>query len=138
MFGFVVFFAPALQRLGSSLAVAALATAVVGLGMLVGGLVVRRLTNRLPDAHLILVGAMLVAAGYLLASDMALAAVLAAAGLTGIGQSALHSTLQRWATEAAPDARGLGTALFATGAFGGAGLAALAGAFLPEHPHGWP
>ena len=133
VFGFVVFFAPALQSLGSSLAVAALGTGTVGLGMVVGGIVVRRLTGRVADAHLLLAGASLLTAGYLLAADMALAPILAAAALAGIGQAALHSTLQRWATEAAPDARGLSTALFATGAFGGAGLAALTGALLPEH-----
>ena len=132
VFGFVVFFAPALPRLGSSVAVAALGTSAVGLGMLVGGIVARRLTNRVPDAHMRLAGALLLTAGYLLAADTALAPILAAAALAGIGQSGLHSTLQRWATEAAPDARGLSTALFATGAFGGAGLAARAGAVLRE------
>lgn len=78
-------------------------------------------------------GAALLAVGYLLAADMVLAPILAAAAFAGLGQSALHSTLQRWATDAAPDARGLGTALFATGAFGGASLAALAGVLLHGH-----
>ena len=132
VFGFVVFFAPALQKLGSSPMVAALGTGAVGFGMLAGGIAVRRLSGRLGDAQLILAGGALLTAGYLLAADMTLAPNLAAAALAGVGQSALHSTLQRWATEAAPDARGVSTALFATGAFGGAGLAALAGVLLPE------
>jgi MFS family permease len=85
--------------------------------MLVGGIAVRRLSGPLSDPRLILAGAALLTIGYLLAADMALAPILAAAALAGLGQSALHSTLQRWATDAAPDARGLGTALFATGAF---------------------
>lgn len=133
VFGFVVFFAPALQGTGSSIMVAAVATGAVGLGMLVGGIAVRRLSGRPSDAQLILAGVALLTLGYLLAADMALAPILAAAGLAGLGQAALHSTLQRWATDAAPDARGLGTALFATGAFGGAGLAALAGVLLHGH-----
>ena len=133
VFGFVVFFAVALQQLGSSLAVAALSTGILGLGMLAGGFGVRRLTNRVADRHLIVAGAMTLSLGYLLAAELTPAAMLAAAALAGLGQSALHSTLQRWATEAAPEARGLSTALFATGAFGGAGLAALAAALLAEH-----
>ena len=51
VFGFVVFFAPALQRLGTSIIVAALATGAVGLGMLLGGIAVRRVSGRLSDGH---------------------------------------------------------------------------------------
>jgi MFS family permease len=67
--------------------------------------------------------------GYVVAVHVEPGTVLTAGVLTGLGQSALHATLQRWATEAAPTARGLSTSLFATGAFVGAGLAAL----LPSH-----
>ncbi|HYB25221.1 MAG TPA: hypothetical protein VEF89_01265 [Solirubrobacteraceae bacterium] len=101
--------------------------------MLVGGIAVRRLSGRVSGTQLILAGSALLTAGYLLAFGMAFPPILAAAGLAGFGQSAHHSTLQQWATDAAPDARGLRTALFATGAFGGAALAALAGVLLPEH-----
>jgi len=71
------------------------------------------------------------ARGYLVAVDQALATILVAAVLAGVGQSALHATFQRWATEAAPQAPGV-TASFATGALGGAALAALVGEVIPR------
>ncbi len=132
VFGFVVFFAPVLQHVGWTTQIAALGTGAVGIGMLLGGILVRRLTGQVRDAYLLLGGAAIMTAGYLLATGHGLAPVMIAAALTGIGQSAVHTTLQRWSTLAVPQARGVSTALFATGAFGGAALATLLGTTLPD------
>lgn len=132
VFGFILFFPPALAHLGQSAPIAALSTAAIGAGMLLGGMAVRPLTGKLSDRTLIAAGAALLAAGYAVTTAPNLPTLLTAAALVGIGQSALHATLQRWATQAAPDARGTSTALFATGTFVGAGAAALLGAILPS------
>jgi predicted MFS family arabinose efflux permease len=131
VFGFIVFFPSVLQHAGWPAGMAALSTGAVGAGMLLGGIVVRPLTGRAKDAHLLLAGAAVMTTGYLLATGHALAVVMTASALTGTGQSAVHTTLQRWATLTAPRARGVSTALFATGAFSGAALATLLGTALP-------
>jgi predicted MFS family arabinose efflux permease len=131
VFGFIVFFPLAAQHAGASVVFAAGTTAAVGIGMIVGGLIVRRMTAVVPDRIIVAAGAAVLAAGYLVGIANFVPSLLAAAALVGVGQTAIHATLQRWATEAAPDARGVSTALFATGTFGGAGLAALVGAGLP-------
>lgn len=131
VFGFIEFFPLALQHAGTTTSVSALSTAAIGIGMIAGGLTTRRLTGRIDDRALIGVGAGVLAAGYVLALALHPATLLVGASLIGIGQSALHATLQRWATEAAPDARGVSTALFATGTFGGAGLASIVGSAAP-------
>ena len=133
VFGFIVFYAPALTSAGRSPAISALGVAGVGIGMLLGGLVVGRLTGQIADRRLIAIGASILTVGYLVATDITLPTILAASVLTGIGQSGIHSCLQRWATEAAPEARGVSTALFAAGAFSGAGLAALLGVVIAGH-----
>jgi MFS family permease len=131
VFGFIVFFPPALQHGGWTASIAALSTGAVGIGMLLGGILVRPLTGRTRDANLLISGAAAMTAGYLLAIGHTIAFIIAAAALTGLGQSAVHTTMQRWATLAAPRARGVSTALFATGAFGGAALATLLGTGIP-------
>ena len=133
VFGFIVYYAPALTSAGRSPAISALGVAGVGIGMLLGGLVARRLTGQITDRRLIAIGASILTVGYLVATDITLPTILAASVLTGIGQSGIHSCLQRWATEAAPEARGVSTALFAAGAFSGAGLAALLGVVIAGH-----
>ena len=133
VFGFVAFFPLALEHQGTSVPLAGAGTAAVGVGMMLGGYFVRRLTGSRPDGHLIGAGASILALGYATALVPVAAALILGASLTGLGQSAVHAPLQRWATEAAPEARGLSTAAFATGAFGGAGLATVLGSVLPDH-----
>jgi MFS family permease len=73
---------------------------------------------------LIVAGASMLAAGYLLATAVPLpAGILAASLLAGGAYAFLHSSLQTWATEVVPDARGTATALFATFLFVGAACA---------------
>lgn len=132
VFGFIVFFPLGIEHLGAPPSVAALSTAAVGIGMIVGGFLVRRLTGVLADRALTAGGAALLAIGYALAAVPSPITLFIAATLAGFGQSALHAVLQRWASEAAPDARGVSAALFGLGIFGGAGLAALLGAVLPN------
>jgi MFS family permease len=130
VFGYIVFFAPALEHLGFSASIAALATGVVGLGMLMGGILVRRVGTRVNARVLLALGAAILTCGYLFGLDISLANLFVGAFLVGFGQSGVHSTLQRRAADAAPRARAVGTAMFATGVFVGAGLATLSGAIF--------
>lgn len=70
-------------------------TAAVGVGMMLGGYFVRRLTGSRTDGHLIGAGASILALGYATALVPAAAALILGALLTGLGQSAVHATLQR-------------------------------------------
>jgi MFS family permease len=131
VFGFIVFFPGGIEHLGAPPTVAALSTAAVGAGMILGGFLVRRVTGRLDDRVLTAGGATLLTIGYVFAAVPTVSTLFIAAAFAGFGQSALHAVLQRRAAEAAPDARGVSAALFGLGIFGGAGLAALLGAGLP-------
>lgn len=66
----------------------------------------------------VLAGALLLAAAF-----QNVATILAASVLIGIGYSFMHSSLQTWATEVAPEARGTAVVLFVTAVYGGASIA---------------
>jgi len=136
--GLTTFFAPALQARGVSAAAAGLVVAGYGLATLVGSRVVKRLTVRVSAVVLIVAGGAMLVPGYLLAAAVpGVAGILAASLLAGAAFAFLHSTLQTWATEVVPEARGTATALFATmlflGAAAGTGLAA-----GPAERHSYP
>jgi predicted MFS family arabinose efflux permease len=136
--GLTTFFAPALQARGVSAATAGLVVAGYGLATLVGSRVVKRLTLRVSAVFLIVAGGVMLVPGYLLAAAApGVAGILAASLLAGAAFAFLHSTLQTWATEVVPEARGTATALFATMLFLGAaaGTALAAG---PAEKHSYP
>jgi MFS family permease len=120
--GFFVFFAPALETTGVNAAVAGLVVAAYGLAVLIGSRVVKAIASSTPAWLLIAIGGTMGIFGYLLvAVDQHLIAVLGSSLLIGGCYSLLHSTLQAWSTDIAPDARGVAAALFVTAAFlGGA------------------
>lgn len=123
--GFVTFLAPALEAQGHSSAVAGLVVATYGVAVLVGSQAVKGVVRRgrASPPGLVATGGALLLAGYLLAAgDQAVPNVLAASVLVGSGFALLHSTLQTWATELAPDARGAATSLFVTAVFTGAAI----------------
>ncbi len=122
--GLTTYFASALQSRGVSAAMAGLIAAGYGVAALVASFVVKRLAVGRSAPMLIVAGASMLAAGYLLATAVPLpAGILAASLLAGGAYAFLHSSLQTWATEVVPDARGTATALFATFLFVGAACA---------------
>jgi predicted MFS family arabinose efflux permease len=68
-------------------------------------------------------GSILLVAFLVAASAQAIPNILLASLLIGVGYSFMHSTLQTWATEVAPEARGTATSLFVTAVFTGASIA---------------
>lgn len=118
--GCLTYWPAALQSLGTNPAVAGLAVACFGLGVVAGS---RRVgVTRWPRRTVMLTGGATITAALTLAAftgRVGPAAMLVAAVVLGVGFSALHASLQGWATEAAPEARALVIALFASALFTG-------------------
>jgi predicted MFS family arabinose efflux permease len=131
--GFIVFFAAALESTGTSAAVAGLVVATYGVAVLVGTQVVKQIASRVPAWSLISIGGAMAVAGYLVAAlDHHLVAILVASVLIGGCYSVMHSTLQAWATDIAPEVRGTAAALFVSGAFTGGAIGSGLGAYLVQ------
>lgn len=129
MVGFITFLAPALEAHGESAALAGLVVASYGVAILLGMALLRRVIGATgaPAAALIATGGALLLAAYLTAAaDQGPPSILLASVVIGLGYCFLHSTLQTWATEVVPDARGTATSLFVTAVFAGAAIATAA------------
>jgi predicted MFS family arabinose efflux permease len=127
--GFLVYLAPALESTGQNPAVAGLVVAVYGAAVLLGTQIVKRVASRVPGWVPILIGGVMVIAGYLVAAlGQQVPEILFAGAMLGGCYAFLHSGLQSWATDVAPEARGTSTALFVTGAFTGAAIGSGVGA----------
>ncbi|MEU8898830.1 MFS transporter [Nocardia sp. NPDC048505] len=134
LLGVMTFFAAALQARGSSATVAGLATVAYGLGVVLASRMVKALTRRLPVAVLMLLGGAQMLVGYLLAAlriDPATVAVSTL--LLGGGWAFLHTSLQTWATEVTPHARGTAVSLFAGALFLGSATATAVAAPAAQH-----
>ncbi|MDP9019471.1 MAG: MFS transporter [Actinomycetota bacterium] len=125
MLAFLTFLAPALEATGESAAVAGVVVATYGVGVFVGLQSVKRLVRRtsLSPSHVIATGGLLLVGAYLVAaSAQTVPNVLVASVLIGAAYAFVHSTLQTWATETAPEARGTATSLFVAGVYTGAAI----------------
>jgi predicted MFS family arabinose efflux permease len=118
--GIITFMAPALQDAGLSAAVAGGTMAVYGAAVIVWTRAVRTVAARVSASWLIGIGSSLIAIGFLAAAaDPGLGGIGVAALLVAGGFAFLHSTLQTWATEVAPDLRATAVSLFAAALFTG-------------------
>lgn len=129
MVGFITYLAPALQAHGESAALAGLVVAAYGVAIFFGMQLLKRVirATRAPAPALIATGGALLLVAYLTAAaDQGPLSILVASVLIGLGYCFLHSTLQTWATEVAPEARGTATSLFVTAVFVGAAIATAA------------
>jgi predicted MFS family arabinose efflux permease len=122
--GFLTFLAPALEGHGRARLWSG-RWATYGASVFAAMQVVKRLVRRnsASGPQLITIGGILFALAYLVvAPEQAVANVLVASVLIGAAFAFLHSTLQTWATEVAPEARGTAVSLFVTGVFTGAAI----------------
>ncbi len=136
--GSFVYFAPALESSGTNSAVAGLVVATYGGAVLIGTRVVKWIAPRTPAWVPISIGGAMSISGYLVAAmDQHAVAILIASVLIGGCYAILHSTMQNWATDIAPEVRGTATALFVTGAFTGGAIGSGLGAlFVQQHLYG--
>ncbi len=136
--GFLTFLAPALEAHGVSPAIAGLAFATYGIATFAGAQAVKRLVRltAAPPAALIAGGGVLLLIAYLAAAlDQGVAGIAVASLLSGVGFAFMHSTLQTWATDVCPEARGTATAFFSGGVFTGAAIATAAVGGLASAHH---
>jgi predicted MFS family arabinose efflux permease len=124
MFGLVTYLAPALEARGQSAAVAGVVVGTYGLAVLIGTRLFRYVARRLTPALILAGGGSMLLLGFVIAAGaQTVATILVASTLAGGAYAFMHSTVQTWATDVVPEARGTATALFATAIFGGAALA---------------
>lgn len=126
MLGFLTFLAPALQTHGISSAEAGLVVAFYGVAVFASLQLVKAMLCRVSASPVVMIatgGSILFGAYLVAAQGQAVPSILATSLLIGVGYAFMHSTLQTWATEVAPEARGTATSLFVTAVFTGASIA---------------
>lgn len=122
LLGLLPYLTPAAESTGSSPTAAGAVAALYGVGLLAASRVVRRLAGRTSPVVFLAAGAAgLAVAQAALAVSQDAAVVGLAALLWGAAWAPLHSTMQAWATEVAPNARAAAVSLFAAAVFVGSG-----------------
>jgi YNFM family putative membrane transporter len=125
LLGPVTFLPATLQDGGLGVAASGSLTAVYGAAVLVCARVVKRRSRTTAPARLILIGGVQTVAAYaVLTVDHGVVPVIIGLILLGAGWAFLHSTMQTWATDAAPEARATSVSLFVTMLFCGSAVAA--------------
>lgn len=123
----------AAESAGATTTVAGLVTGVYGISVFFSSRVVGQMSQSWHPARLIALGSgSAVVACSVLAVSRAPAAAVVAALLLGLAWTAMHSSLQTWATEVLPAARASVVSLFAGSLFVGSALAAVLVADLAE------
>jgi predicted MFS family arabinose efflux permease len=121
------------EAAGATTAVAGAVTAVYGVAVLVFASAVGRLSRRVHPSRLIALGAVAaVAACLVLSLSRTVPAAIGVTILLGLAWSAMHSSLQTWATEVLPGVRATVVSLFAGCVFCGSALAAVTVADLAD------
>ncbi|MCW2765424.1 MAG: major facilitator superfamily 1 [Nocardioides sp.] len=133
LLGALTLLPPAIENAGATTAVAGAATAVYGVSVFACARAVGRLSQSWHPWRLIVLGGAAAAVGCaLMAVSQAPAMAVAVAALLGLAWTAMHSSLQTWATEVLPAARASVVSLFAGSLFVGSALAALLVAGLAD------
>jgi predicted MFS family arabinose efflux permease len=131
--GFLVYFAPALEATGTNSAVAGLVVATYGAAVLAGTRVIKLIAPRAAAWVPICIGGGMGVAGYVIAAvDQHVVGILLASALIGGLYSILHSTMQAWAIDIAPEVRGTAAALFVTCSFTGGAIGSGVGALFAQ------
>ena len=131
LWGLTTYLAPALESTGRSPAVAGAVVAAFGLATVGWTRLLKPLTVRVSAPWIIVLGAGLTCLGFAAAAwNQGVVGILAASVLVAGCYALLHTTLQAWATEVAPDVRASVVSLFATGLFAGGAAGAALGAPL--------
>ncbi|MGK2870226.1 MAG: MFS transporter [Mycobacterium sp.] len=122
------YLAVALQTTGASVLVAGVATAMFGAAVVIVSQSMKLILDRWPTWVLMLsAGLSTVTAYVVVALQISLATVSAAAILLGVAWACGHTTMQTWMTDAAADSRAIGMSFFSIALFVGASAGAAAG-----------
>ncbi|HEX7404374.1 MAG TPA: MFS transporter [Candidatus Nanopelagicaceae bacterium] len=133
--GIFTFIPTSLESRGSNTAVAAAVTAIYGFAVLVGSRIVGRYTARITRAQFILIGGVMgAAASFILAYSHHLVSAFLACVLLGFCWASMHTSLQSWSTEVAPNERSIAVSFFAASLFAGSAVAsAISGGEAQRH-----
>lgn len=125
LLGPLTFLPAVLHASGLSVTVSGLLIGAYGASVLVFARVVKGRSRKMAPANLILVGGSLAVLAYVpLAVSPGVVEVVVGTVLLGAGWAFMHSTLQTWATDMAPDSRATAVSLFATMLFTGSAVGA--------------
>jgi predicted MFS family arabinose efflux permease len=138
LFGAFTFVPAAVESAGWSSAAAAAPAALFGLAVLGASVVVGSLSTRVAASRFIAAGAGFGVAGCVLVAWTHSPAVAAGTSiLLGLCWAAMHSSLQTWATQVAPEERATEVAFFAGSMFAGtAAMAAIGGPLAEDERFG--
>lgn len=129
----MTYIVPALQQAGVAISLAGLLAAGYGLGVIAGAHLMRFLVHRYTHTRLIAIGGTVLIAAFAASSFWQVPATLTAtAVLIGVSNALLHSSMQGWVTDVAPQARATTVSLFACALFLGSSLAVYWTAGLAE------
>lgn len=133
LLGTLTLLPPAVEATGASTSVAGVVTAAYGVSVYLSAGVIGRLSrNHHPSLLIGLGGAAALTACTLVAISQKPASAAVAAVLLGLAWAGMHSSLQTWATEVMPRARGTVVSLFAGSLFVGSAVAAVLVSGLAE------
>ena len=133
LLGTITLLPPAMEHAGASTTVAGIATGVYGVSVFAFAALVGRISETRHPSGLIVLGALAAAlACAVLAVSQEVVAGVVAAILLGLAWTAMHSSLQTWATEVLPAARATVVSFFAGSLFVGSSLAALVASGLAD------
>lgn len=133
LLGTITLLPPAMEHAGASTTVAGIATGVYGASVFAFSTLVGRISGHWRASRLILLGGVAaVLACATLAASQEVAAGVVAAILLGLAWTAMHSTLQTWATEVVPAARATVVSFFAGSLFVGSSLGAVVASGLAD------
>ncbi|QOD02707.1 MFS transporter [Pseudarthrobacter sp. BIM B-2242] len=133
LMGALTYIVPALQQAGSGVSLAGILAAGYGVGVIAGARLMRLLVQLYNHTRLIAIGGMVLVSAFAASSLWQLPATLTVtAVLIGVSNAVLHSSMQGWVTEVAPQARATTVSLFACALFLGSSVAAYGTAGLAE------
>lgn len=136
LMGLLTYVVPALQRSGASIGVAGVLGCGFAVGVILGARLMRRLVARFSRTWLIGGGGLLLCGAFLPSALWpSVGSYTATALLLGATNAIMHSSMQGWATDIAPDARATTVSFFVFSLFAGASAATYVSAATAEQGH---
>ncbi|GAA4690919.1 MFS transporter [Kocuria gwangalliensis] len=134
--GILTYVVPALQSVGVSVALAGVLGATYGLGVVAGAPIMRVLSRRFTRTQCMIRGGVFMVVG-LGASALSATPIplTVTAVCIGLANAILHSSVQGWATEVAPESRATTVSFFVTSLFLGAAAGTFVTAGLADAAH---
>lgn len=128
LIGVFNYLAVALQAVGETVLVAGLATSAFGASVVIVSQLMKLILGHWPSWVLMLCAGLSIVGAYcIVAFEVSLPGVLAAAILLGLAWALGHTTMQTWMTDAVSDSRAIGMSMFSISLFTAASIGAALG-----------